>query len=122
MADLGAIASVFPGWKLSAYYYVIAPAHIPQPSVSGVLQFAARRDGTFAGNAKTAGVNEPHVDVFVLWRPTMRMIAHTRTDADGNWELGGFDPTHSSQYAVVYKDPATGTAYNDAIYSLAVPA
>jgi hypothetical protein len=121
MANLGAIGSTIPSVSLMPLIRAPFPTYADRVVPPGALFSMLRRDGIFGGNVKTAGVNEPNVEVMVMWRPSMRLIARTRTDADGNWTLTGFDPTRAADYAIIYKDPATGAVYNDAIYSLVAP-
>jgi hypothetical protein len=122
MADYGAVGVTVPGYGLLPYFSAPSPSYADVHVPAGVFHAALREDGILAGNVKTSGINEPYVEVMVMWRPTMTRIARTFTDTDGNWELSGFDPTRVSDYAIIYKDPATGATFNDAIYALVVPA
>jgi hypothetical protein len=125
MADLGAVGRPIPGCAdtaLGPMSFIAMPTYASSTVSASAPIGAFRVDGVFGGNAKVAGVNTANVEVFVLWRPTLQRIARVRTDADGNWSFTGLNPDQYENYVVVFKDPPGGTAYNDAIYSLAVPA
>lgn len=111
MADAGAIARTFR--------FIDA---VRFPAYAGnQIAYRLEADGAFGGTVTESGTPVHNAEVWVIWRPTMRPIARTFTDADGAWYLTGFDPALTDKYSVVVKDPPGGTAYNDAIYALVVP-
>lgn len=114
MADLGAISrpsKVGEGARL----LIMFPAHV----VSDV-KVARPSNGSIGGSVTESGTSVPNVRVFVIWRPSGKVIGTTFTDENGAWEIHGFDPT-DDRYCVIIQDPEGGTAYNDAIYALIAP-
>ena len=87
----------------------------------GVAIAMLRQDGLLGGSVTEVGSPLANVRVLIYWWPSGLLIAGTMTDANGDWQLSGFDPTNSNNYAVVYQDKAGGTVYNDAIYALVAP-
>jgi hypothetical protein len=118
MADLGAVGKR-PARHLKK---VLTHDYMGIGTLSTTFLTMPRQDGTLGGVVTEGGVPVPNCEVMVMWRPHMRLIARARTASDGSWSVSGLDPTKTSEYAIVIKDPPGGTAYNDGYYALVVPA
>ena len=116
MADLGAIANLTP---LGSQPFFLRD--FPNYGATTLADMFANLTGIIGGTVLENGDPIADCEVYVLWRPTMKVIARTATDANGNWEISGFDPAKTEHYTVVIKDKSGGTVYNDAIYALVVP-
>lgn len=110
MADRGAIGRILPREEVIEF-----PLYA-RTDVKSRLN----KDGQIIGTVTEVSAPFANCAVFLLWRPTMRLIARTFTDANGDYRFEGLD-RDLSKYVVVCQDPAGGTVYNDQIYALVVP-
>lgn len=120
MADLGAIGrtDVDDGLAQPEKRYHV-PLYAPAGRQPGsTVPLPMRTDGALGGIVTENGDPLPHARVFVLWRANSALIAATRTDANGAWQVEGLDPTRSDEYSVLFLDNEGGVVYNDAVYAV----
>lgn len=116
MADLGAVAKDFVEASKSGIYSMPFPNYAVTE-----IRDRLNQDASLGGTVYENGVPLKDCEVVVFWRPTMARIARAFTDANGDWLVSGLDPAKTDHYAVVIKDKAGGTVYNDGYYALPDP-
>lgn len=119
MADLGAIGRTTDDGLAQPEGHYSVPLYAPAGVVSGsTVPQAMREDGALGGVVTENSVPLPNVRVFVLWRENSQIVAVTRTDANGAWQVEGLDSTRAAEYSVLFLDNEGGVVYNDAVYAV----
>lgn len=99
---------------------MISNRPLPSYAVATIAQ-ALDTSGRLGGAITESGTPLKEAKITIHWRSSGRCIGIAYTDANGDWEIGGFDPSRSADYAVWIRDKDGGTVYNDVIYALVAP-